>query len=490
MKTKSNSQKRKVTFDLNLSNIVLTILVVACVVLHSSMGRPIWIDEFLHFALGSYENTTNAWNVIQKSILGINHGQTGIYMLLDYWLLKLGGASAFWLRLPSILSGIILYLAAIALFRIWKMPLVWQIMGVLAIFGQNQTMYYLGEARPYMPLVAATVCTFTYYSLPDQKRESLIGFSFGIFSVLIGILFHPYFIFYWFAIVLITYLQQIIEINNNFKFSFANALKHINLWILLLGNVVFFVLGQLTWMRGRPDFQFNFDPFQWVKREDLVKTFFSFSHFEFLGEYIWIVFGLSILSVVLVLLLATNKIRALRTIVTPCLVLIASMLISIFLSYVSLLNHYWILPRQWVASSALTAISFVWLFYSLSSQISKINYHLGLVWIFFLLIPVLLQARLTAYTNFEKMREFSQVSPDTSEISFMTTGKESLVDYFEFPERLNTQKNSKDLVNFSNKYWVALANENIRQGGKVWKGFRGFYTPPTEKFIKMPFMKK
>ena len=49
-------------------------------------GRPIWIDEFVHFAFGAFGSTSEAWAAITTSINGVNHGQTGVYMLIDYWL--------------------------------------------------------------------------------------------------------------------------------------------------------------------------------------------------------------------------------------------------------------------------------------------------------------------------------------------------------------------------------------------------------------------
>lgn len=83
---------------------------------YSSLGRPIWIDEFLHFALGSQLSTADAWATIRATVRGINFGQTGAYMIADYWLLKLFGASAFWLRLPSIASALFMALATIIFF--------------------------------------------------------------------------------------------------------------------------------------------------------------------------------------------------------------------------------------------------------------------------------------------------------------------------------------------------------------------------------------
>jgi hypothetical protein len=84
--------------------------ILACygIALYMSLGRPIWIDEFLHFAVAAIPSSAPAWQTITRSITGVNHGQTGVYMMLDYWLLSAFGANAVVLRLPSILSGIFL----------------------------------------------------------------------------------------------------------------------------------------------------------------------------------------------------------------------------------------------------------------------------------------------------------------------------------------------------------------------------------------------
>jgi hypothetical protein len=80
---------------------VFTCLVgIAGLGLYSQYRHPIWIDEFLHFALGAFSGPDDGWEVIQQTILSFNFSQTGIYMMADFWLLKLFGADALALRLP------------------------------------------------------------------------------------------------------------------------------------------------------------------------------------------------------------------------------------------------------------------------------------------------------------------------------------------------------------------------------------------------------
>src|SRR5262245_47420459 len=106
--------------------------------LNMSLGRPIWIDEFLHFAVAAQTSTADAWRVIRNSIAIVNHGQTGIYMILDYWLTSAFGANAIILRLPSILSGAFLLASSLWLIRNLRLSILWQLMTLAALFGQAQ----------------------------------------------------------------------------------------------------------------------------------------------------------------------------------------------------------------------------------------------------------------------------------------------------------------------------------------------------------------
>ncbi|OLT61724.1 hypothetical protein [Moorena bouillonii] len=443
----------------HISNICLLLLSLFCVALHSSFGRPIWIDEFLHFAFGSYETTAEAWNAISQSILTINHGQTGIYMLINYWLMQLFGANIFWLRFPSIFSGLVLFLAAIYLFRLWGMPFFWQVIGILALFDQTQLMYFVGEARPYMPLVTATVCTLAYYSTPLPQRTRPILTFFGLFSILMGVLFHPYFYVYWLAIIVFTYLQKLIKIGK--KISINSVIKHTNIPLCVLGTIVYFTLGLLTWLRGQPEF--TFDPFYWSKKDELITTFIGFSHFEFLQKFLEPL--LITIFVIFSIIIVYPKLRKvyLKELISPIFLIIIALGISIFLSYVSFRSNYWILPRQWVASISLVPLAFVWLGYKISKIFAKIHIIIAFLWIMLCFTPIVLQFQKVAIDNYQDIRErLAQISVISKESQDSFEDLES-IEYFERK---------------SHEYWVSLANKNIQQGGKVWKGFRSFYSPP------------
>lgn len=131
---------------------LLGLLGCALIVAYASIGRPLWIDEFLHFAFGGFPSTVSAWHAIRHSIGSINFGQTGIYMLLDYWLLKAFGANAVALRFPSILSAGLTLWGGLEFLQKRRYPAIWQFILVVCYLGQATLMYYTGEARPYMAL--------------------------------------------------------------------------------------------------------------------------------------------------------------------------------------------------------------------------------------------------------------------------------------------------------------------------------------------------
>lgn len=448
--------------------IVLFVFCLFCLALYSSFGRPLWIDEFLHFALGAYQTTGESWQVIRHSILGINHGQTGIYMLINYWLMQIFGVNTFWLRFPSLFSGLVMMLATLYLFRLWGISFLWQFMGIIALSSQTQLMYFVGEARPYMPLVAATVCTLAYYSTSLKMRAKFIFKIFGIFSILIGVLFHPYFCVYWLSIILFTYLQKLIETEE--KISTKSIFEHINIPLCLSGSGLFILVGLFTWLRGHPNIKMELDPFQWIKIDTLPSVFFESTHFEFLQKLLYPVICISIFSVLIIAYLPQLKKVYIKKLISPILLIFFALIVSVFISYISYRSNYWIMTRQWVASMALVPLGFVWLGYRLSEIFSKIHFLLVFIWMTIFFSPIILKfgevVKLNIGLTMQDLSniEYQKTCPilSSEQLSFLES-----VENFPLPNNVNNDE--------MNEYWVCLANNNIRKGGKVWKGFRGFY---------------
>jgi hypothetical protein len=433
----------------------LASLSLAATALHGSFGRPIWIDEFVHFALGSHSSTAEALDTIYKTTVTLSHGQTGVYMLLDYWLMQLFGANAVALRLPSLLSTLLLFWAATTLLRVRGFGPGWQALAVLALFANTTLMYFAGEARPYMPLAAASLGTVAYYLAPPAERPRRTLRALGVVSIVWGAVVHPYFSLYWLPLFLFSYGLAVAE--GTRAPGFRSLLAHVNLPLSAVGVGLYFGVGAVTWLRGGP--AFTFDPFEWVKRDRLVYEFVSVSHGNFLPwsllpwspDTLLAVFA----AIPIAYLLVPRCVRArVRALVFPALLLALSLALAILIGWFSYRRSYWILPRQWVASMALAAVATVWVWAEIGRALGRVHRALGftvLVVTFGLLLP---QAHLVFV---ERSRSVSAYLAERSG----PTGD---------PPPPETAPPPTD-----NLGWVDLANANVRAGGPVWPVFRRYY---------------
>ena len=248
-----------------IGNTIIFFIAITVVILYCALDKPIWYDELVHFCLGGFSSVDSAWHALKPTLKDMNHGQTGFYFMLDYFLLKLFGASSFALRLPSILSALWLLASAIIIMKYLKFGLMWQILILSALFSQSPLMKYTMEARSYMPLAAASVGIAAYYYAPTHLRKRLDIKLIGWGSVVLGSLMHPYFSLYWCALFCTGYLHRI---NNNFqRITLSTIVDHLNPVMFLTGVTIYFGIGFLTWMQGGPEFPL--DPFHWAKLNNL-----------------------------------------------------------------------------------------------------------------------------------------------------------------------------------------------------------------------------
>src|SRR4051794_23138357 len=227
----------------------LAVWAVVAIGLYSSYGRPIWTDEFLHFALGGLPSAGDAVSVIHHTTAGINFGQTGAYMFADFLLLKAFGASSVALRLPSLLSGVVLLISALVFLRTRGVGYLGQFVLLAALVGQSTLMYYVGEARPYMPLAASVVGVLAYYSIPIDRRTHWAARVLGWGAVVLGCMMHPYFPIYWAPLVAFCYVDARARAHANI-FIFRDIARFINIPLAVVGSAIFVVLGAYTWMQG------------------------------------------------------------------------------------------------------------------------------------------------------------------------------------------------------------------------------------------------
>ena len=423
---------------------------------YSSIGRPIWIDEFLHFVFGSATSFEEAWKLFLLS-RPINHGQTGTYILLDYLLLHVFGANAFALRIPSLISGCWLLIAAIQFIRGQGLSYLWQLMVVFILFSQTTLMYFTGEARPYMPLAAAVAGTLAYYAYPYSMRQSFLIMIMGIISVLWGVTMHPYFILYW---VVIYFFTSLVLVNRHqLQWSFSELLKQANPFLFIVGMAIYFLIAIFTW--GPNVTKYNFNPFEFIYLANLPYEFFD-QHFKFLYGQFYL-FGL--LLIPLTFSLIPNKKRGLIISLIPPLTLIfVALFLSAFISYISYKQNYWILLRQWIASIGLVSIGIVWLLGETFRifQFRSIRFNNALYASLILIMSgIIVFHFLNHYRNLNSIFNYSIA--DNCSVSTSKHEPPPL----DITTRL-PQAGDADI-------WVKAANDNIACGGPVWSWFKTYY---------------
>ena len=317
------------------SKFALTLLGLVILALYSSWGRPLWLDEYLHFAFGGFASWGEAWAAVQSSTTNINHGQTGFYLMLDYGLLNLFGANLFALRFPSLISGALLLFSAALFLRRKNLGAVAIAAAFLLLAAQPNLMYFIGEARPYMPMAAAAMAALAYFSSSAEQRSGVAMKAFIWIAMVWGALMMPYYLVYLPLIAATMFL-----ISDQPR-TFKSFIAFINLPLQITSALLGIGIGALTWLRGSPNFQR--DP--WLIVRPLVD---SLTVAQVIGAL-----------VVVVLIIVTFRFG--RTDPRgPLLLFVVMGALAMFFALLSYLQSYWILPRQFVASQAIMTLAVVW----------------------------------------------------------------------------------------------------------------------------------
>jgi hypothetical protein len=422
----------------------------------ASLGRPVWIDEFLHFAFAGFGTTAEAWSAIKQSTLSVNHGQTGIYMLVNYWLLKLFGAEILALRAPSLISAFLLCYFAALFVKMRGYGFAWQIFSIFIMCCQAELMYFAGEARPYMPLAAAAAGVLLYYLASLTQREITAVKMVGWFSVLFGVLMHPYFSIYWLALV--CYGLWVSWLNKEITLTPRSVMSYLNIPLCVVGAVIYFALASQTWLAGSP--VFDRDPFHFMPRSELPHLLI-WHHTTFLspfqgGEILL----LSCLVALVVLIFLPKKMRQYVQPTLPPIVLIFSALgLSLALSYLSYHQNYWILTRQWVASIALVAVGFVWLCAAVVSILLKA-------------LPIAMRQN----GHFAALVLIVFGCWQLNEETLRARWRESVTAVTMPAASINIDPPKQVQCPISPDTWVELANKNLKANTSVWSIFKFYYS--------------
>jgi hypothetical protein len=367
-------------------------------------------------------------------------------MLADWALLQIFGASSWALRVPSLLAAAGLLLAGVWFLRLRGCSRSWQLIGLAALASQGTLMYHAGEARPYMPLAAATVGALAYYALPLGQRGRWPAIVLGTTAIVGGALVHPYFplmlglvggFSLWMALRDGTIRRTTREL-----VTFANPV------LLTVAGAAYLVIGRLTWMRGSPIFAL--DPYEMYGSPLAMLTELLTRHVEFM---------VALPVAVVVGLFGVFSIRGMaghRRLVGPLSLVVVGLSSSLIVSLASIARSYWVFPRQWVAGMALVALGLVWMFSEIDRAIAAGPSRVRR-------IPVLI---------------FQALVVATFTLSLVGGGialAQYRADWTATP--LSPVRPLAPVVStaMSNDQWVQLANANVKEGGRVWPQFAALY---------------
>jgi len=438
--------------------IIYAILGVALLALYSSWNRPLWYDEMVYYVLGGFSSPNDVLAVVGETTTNINQGTTGAYMVVDYLMLSMFGAQSWALRLPSLLFGIY-FLAAAAVFlrgRGVGWPGLWALTFLLA--GQQTLMYYVGEARTYIPLAAAVTGLSAYYFLPlaDRRRigPRLLGWS----AVVIGVLFHPYFALYWPLILLFAVLVQK---------QWRNMVRLANPVLVVTGTALYFAVASATWLRGSARRE-DLDPYLFLVDPLWRSIVAQLTQAIYVERILVVVVALVfVISAVLVSRSRAEALDAVRQWWPPVVLLVISFLSAMVISFISLQQQFWIIPRQWIASIALSSLAIIWLFSAIIRRILVVQGTLpaaitggvlGLALFVGSVVPITAQV--------DQLRGWSaqRAGVDIS----ATASREDLA--LELDRVAAGQREP-----LSEDEWVVFSNANIVLGGPVWPEFADYY---------------
>mgnify|MGYP000748145589 CR=1 FL=1 len=424
-------------------DVFLGLLVIVVVAAFAGFQRPLWIDEVLHFATGAM-SFSDAVRTVDYTTIEINHGQTGVYILLDWLLLQIFGASAVALRLPSLIASGILLWSSILFIRDRHLGRFWEAFVVVTLLSHYMLMVFTADARPYMPLAASALAMIAYFAVPVDRRKTPAYRILGFAGVVVGSLMQAYWIFFLALALsfgpLVQYLQG--QRWRNLRQFVASLSPK----LVASGVVLYVVVGQLTWMRRTA--QFNYEPFEMIGGPDrAVQVFWSHHVTTQVPVPLWL--ALAVLTVIALIL---NH-RMWRSWIAPLVLLSLALLSSVGLSALSISRGYWLFDRQWVAGMALGAVALTWLFGELWKITADKLAVVRVAVVGFVLLTAL--GAVQSVANVVSARQVWSKQQET----FATDPAER----------------TELFGDFSDQQAVYAANVNVARGGPVWPEFTDWY---------------
>ena len=439
--------------------VVYSLLCLLVLITYSSWNRPLWYDEVVFFVLGGFGSTGDVLSVIHETTPNVNQGQTGAYMLAEYWSLSLFGAHLWAARLPSMLFGIYFLVASAVFLRGRRVPWVGLWAFAVLLFGQQTLMYYVGEGRTYMPLVAAVVGVLAYYFVPPEERHRIGPRVLGWSAVLIGVTFHPYFAAYWPAIVIFAAAAQ--------SFPLRKLVQFANPALVAVGASVFLVVGFMTWLQGTATTE-DLDPYFFLGDELWRAIPAQLFQWIYVNRVLIVIFGVLVLALVVLTCRTREAFRETVERAWPPVALVGlAIAVAALTALISLQQGFWIIPRQWVASIALASIGVVWF---LSVMIKRVHEIVGVrpSWVAAGIAGVVIAASAInpALRQWDQLNSWS--AQRQSIVVTEVAEREDLSSWVSGFDRGDTDP-------WDESEWVRFANANVFRGGDVWPEFREYY---------------
>lgn len=424
----------------SLRKAMLVTLALIIVGANSGFSKPIWIDEYLHFAFGALSLSETLAVIRETTGSGVNWGQTGTYFFVSHVTGSVFGPSPWALRLPSILSGLALLMATGWFMRVRGFGTVWQAFAVVAVASQTTLMYYVGEARPYLPMAASVIGALAFFATPIKLRHHWVARALGWFGILLGSILHPYWLPFMGVVAVFARWAHTLEQRD--QRSDLRAFLHLPL--LAAGLVLYVVMALLTWADGTVTAVVDSLEFV-LSVENAIRTLAS-THLSALVSVSPILAVLLVFTIAVVALLHEPRLRA------PALLMVVGFTSSVALAALSYLRSYWILQRQWVGGMALVALGLAWVAAELwSSEIERFKgarraVALSLVAVVSVGFLVDLRNQVAAVQEHREVMAVYRVDSDTA----------------------------RDLL-LQERDYVRAANVNAVTGGPIWRDHAAYY---------------
>lgn len=327
------------------------------IVSYSSIFRPMWIDEAIHFVLSGHPTLGELLLRLHNPDAGFLTRQTGFYQVINYLTLQVTGANWVALRLPSILSAALMIWAMYVFLRERGVSRTFQFVGLIALAGQAGFMYYVGEARPYLPYAATTLGVLAYFTASaESQRKSHVKWL-GWLSLYLGALFHLYFLLVIPAVLAYSVWYWFFRLDERPSWRSLRQAGHP--WLVASSLVLALILGWLTWMRPQETNQL--EAFAWTggSLTSLADTALNF-HLEFLPAPALRTSFLIVEAGLVLYLLVSRKFRTHRELFASGVLIVLAITTSVIISVASVANNYAIATRQLVVGPLLIAVAFTW----------------------------------------------------------------------------------------------------------------------------------